>query len=73
MNILEQPLVAYAGIVFEHGSLTFYGHGKFIPGWTPSIETCSAYMKEFGPEKLYLIHGDLSNPYFTWPMYAVKT
>ena len=72
-HILEQPLVSYAGLVSEHGSITYYAHGNFMPGWQPTQETSLAYIKQFDKDKLYLIHGDLSNPYFSWPVYAVKS
>lgn len=73
LNVLKQPLVPYGGLVTESGEgITYYGHENYMPGWTPTLETSLAYIKQFDKDKLYLIHGDLSNPYFSWPMYAVK-
>jgi hypothetical protein len=72
-HILEQPLVSYAGLVTENGSITYYGHGDFMPVWQPSQEASLDFIKKFDEGKLYFIQGDLSNPYFNWPMYAVKS
>jgi hypothetical protein len=72
-HILEQPLVAFAGVITEHGSIAYFGHGDFLPGWQPTTEASLDFIKKFEKDKLYLIHGDLSNPYFSWPMYAVKS
>jgi len=72
INILEQPLISYAGLVAESGSITYYGHANFLPNWQPTAETSLDFIKKFEKDKLYLIHGDLSNPYFSWPIYAIK-
>jgi hypothetical protein len=69
--MIEQPILPYAGVVMEKGSVMFFSHGDHFPDWVPTSETSSKYIDQLEPNKLHLIWGSLDNPYFDWPIYAI--
>lgn len=66
-DILDEPLVAVAGAVSLGRAATVYMHRGYA---RPLIDTAGLAARLLdGPDGWY--HNDLSNPYFSWPVYAM--
>jgi hypothetical protein len=71
--IYDEPLVPVAGIVTpSQGSVTFYMH-KTYDRLPFEAEPVAQKLLEILPNGfLTLVNGNLNNPLFSWPVYAMK-
>jgi hypothetical protein len=72
MGIFDHPLIPVAGVVCADKSITFYMHKTFdrLPF---EVEPVAQELLDILPDGfLTLVHGNLSNPLFQWPVYAYK-
>jgi hypothetical protein len=72
MGIFDHPLIPVAGVVCAEKSITFYMHETFdrLPF---EVEPVAQGLLDILPDGfLTLVHGNLSNPLFQWPVYAMK-
>lgn len=71
-NILKAPVVPIGGIVKAGRSVTFYMHEGWDEPMLP-LEKCAANLWPDGdwPVGKWHVAGNLENPYWSRPMYAV--
>jgi hypothetical protein len=70
--ILNRPLTFIGGIWMLDGNLTFYKHEGYHHG-ERVLEMDLAWASRFlrnNPPGFYLVNGSLSDPSFSWPLYA---